>query len=128
MLSSANLPPNTTPVDEDMVEQARPGHGIPSQDPTFAAQFPLEPDEATREANSTLTGGGLIAGMTAGAVIGVMVAGPVGVAVGAALGAVSGALGGAAVGATMNLENSSRTDKAPAVTVRLHIDDSGGEG
>jgi non-heme chloroperoxidase len=100
MLPSTMVPPSTTPVDEDLAEQARPGHGIPSQDPDAAAQMALAPDEAAREANSALTGGGLLAGVAAGAAVGVLVAGPVGVVVGAALGAVSGALGGAAVGAT----------------------------
>ncbi|MDO8534148.1 MAG: hypothetical protein Q7S17_05325, partial [Xanthobacteraceae bacterium] len=86
-------PSNTAPADEDLAEQANPGHGIPSQDPNAAAQTALEPLEAEREANSVLTGGGMVAGAATGATIGVMVAGPVGVVVGAALGAVAGALG-----------------------------------
>ena len=36
-------PSNTPPVDEDMAEQANPGHGIPSQDPNPAAQIPMKP-------------------------------------------------------------------------------------
>ncbi len=120
------LPAN--PADEDLAEQARPGHGIPSQDPTSAAQLPLEPGEAEREAKSVLMGGGIVAGAAAGAGIGVAVAGPVGVLVGATVGAVAGALGGAAAGATASLEQSASAVTAPADSVRLHIDDSGGSG
>ena len=75
-----------------------------------------------------LMGGGMVAGAATGATVGVMVAGPVGVVVGATLGAVAGALGGAAAGAMANPEDSSSADTAPADTVRLHIDDSGGGG
>lgn len=92
-------PPNTATADEDLAAQARPGHGIPSQDPSPEAQLPLEPHEAAREAKSVLIGGGVVAGAAAGSAIGVVVAGPVGVVVGAALGAVAGAVSGAAVGA-----------------------------
>ncbi len=88
------------PLDEDLVDQAIPGHGVPSQDPDAAAQLPLQPLEAEREVQSTLVGGGAVAGMATGAAIGVAVAGPVGVLVGASVGAVAGALGGAAAGAT----------------------------
>ena len=116
------------PVDEDLAEQANPGHGVPSQDPTTAAQTPLEPQDAEREANSVLIGGGAMAGAATGAAIGVAVAGPVGVVVGASLGAVAGALGGAATGAAMGSEASTGVDTAPAGSVHLHINDSGGDG
>ncbi len=86
--------------DADLSEQARPGHGVPSQDPDPAAQQPLGPAEARREAGSALTGGAMVAGMATGAAIGVAVAGPVGVVVGASLGAVAGAIGGSATGAS----------------------------
>jgi len=89
---------NPVPADENLVEQARPGYGVASQDPRPAAQFPLKPNEAKREANSVLVGGGAIVGAAAGAAIGVAMAGPVGVLVGVALGAVAGALGGEAAG------------------------------
>ncbi len=102
MNSSATSPSHNAPRDEDLAEQARPGHGVPSQDPDPAAQLPMEPEEAEREANSVLTGGGMVGGAALGATIGVAVAGPVGVVVGGALGAVAGALGGAAAGAGMN--------------------------
>ena len=127
----SNPPSNSASADEDLAEQARPGHGIPSQDPNPEAQSPLEPEEAIREANSVLTGGGMMAGAATGAAIGVMAAGPVGVVVGATLGAVVGVLGGAAAAATANLqssEDSSAAGAAPADTVRLHIEDSGGGG
>jgi hypothetical protein len=102
MNSSATLPSHTEPHDPDLAEQARPGHGVPSQDPDPAAQVALEPEEAEREAKSVLTGGGVVGGAAVGATIGAVVGGPVGVAVGGALGAVAGALGGAAAGAAMN--------------------------
>lgn len=111
-------PPNTPPVDEDMAEQAIPGHGIPSQDPDAAAQTALSTDESEREANSVLMGGGMAAGAATGAAIGVAVAGPVGIMVGAAVGAVAGALGGAAAGATANAEDSSNVTAAHADAVR----------
>lgn len=98
MNTPAHLPSNTAAVDDDLAEQARPGHGIPSQDPNPAAQLPLEPGEAEREANSVLAGGGVMVGAAAGAAIGVAVAGPVGAVVGGTVGAVAGALGGAAAG------------------------------
>ena len=62
MNSSTTLPSNTVPLDEDLAVQARPGHGIPSQDPNPAAQVPLEPEEARREANSVMAGGGAVGG------------------------------------------------------------------
>ncbi|MEO7939446.1 MAG: hypothetical protein ABIR55_12550, partial [Burkholderiaceae bacterium] len=67
---------NAAPVDEDLDEQAHPGHGVPSQDPTATAQFLLEPEESEREANSVLMGGGMVAGAATGAAVGVVVAGP----------------------------------------------------
>lgn len=88
------------PADHDLAEQARPGHGIPSQDTNPAAQVLLDPEEAKREAQSVLTAGGLLAGAATGAVIGVVVGGPVGVVVGASVGAVAGALGSTAAKAT----------------------------
>lgn len=89
---------NAARADGDLAEQARPGYGIPSQDPRPAAQMPLRPEEAEREAKSVLTGGGVMAGAATGAAIGSVVAGPVGAVVGGTLGALAGALGGAAVG------------------------------
>lgn len=137
-MNPSTTPPNSAPVDEDLVEQAKPGHGIPSQDPDAAAQTLLDPQEAEREANSALIGGGVVAGAATGAAIGVAVAGPVGVLVGASLGAVAGALGGAAAGAAGSAEDSKSTDTAPVGTVssdkaaaeavRLHIEDTGGNG
>jgi len=124
-----NTPPlNTEPVDEDLAEQANPGHGIPSQDPDAAAQTELEPHEAEREAKSVLVGGGVVAGAATGAAIGVAVAGPVGILAGATMGAVAGALSGAAAGAAASPVDLGGADTAPANTVRLHIDDTGGDG
>lgn len=101
-LSSAAVDPALNqPADEDLAEQARRGHGVPSQDPDADAQFALEPGEAEREAHSVYAGGGVLAGAAAGAAIGAAVAGPVGVLVGGTLGSVAGALGGAAAGAAV---------------------------
>lgn len=75
MNSSATLPSNTATRDEDLAEQARPGHGVPSQDPNPAAQIPLKPEEAEREAKSVLTGGAAVGGAAIGATVGVVVGG-----------------------------------------------------
>ena len=110
MNSSTTLPSNSAPRDEDLAEQARPGHGIPSQDPNPAAQIALEPEEAEREARSVMTGGGVVGGAAIGATIGVVAAGPVGVVVGGTLGAIAGALGAVAAGTMVNPGNSSSAD------------------
>ena len=102
MKTSANPLANT--ADLDLTEQAQPGYGIPSQDPRPGAQFPLEPEEAEREAKSVLVGGGAMAGLAVGAALGTVVAGPLGVMVGATLGGVAGALGSGAAGTMLNLE------------------------
>ena len=115
MNPSAIPPSKTAPVDEDLSEQAVPGHGIPSQDPDAAAQSPLEPAEAKREADSVLAGGGVIVGVAAGAAIGVVVAGPVGAVVGATVGAVAGALGGVAAGPLVTPEKSGPAATVPVV-------------
>ena len=101
-MNSPPAPPSNMPADEDLAEQARPGHGIPSQDPNPAAQIALEPEEAEREANSVMAGGAVVGGAAIGATIGVAVGGPVGVVVGGTLGAVAGALGGLAAGSLRN--------------------------
>jgi predicted lipid-binding transport protein (Tim44 family) len=113
MKASTTVPSRTAAHDEDLAEQALPGHGVPSQDPDPAAQVPLTPREAEREANSVLTGGGMVGGAAIGATIGVVVGGPVGVVVGGTLGAVAGALGGAAAGTAMNPVDSNRADPVP---------------
>lgn len=89
------------PADADLAHQARPGHGVPSQDPNPGAQQPLSPEEAARESKSVLVGGGALAGVATGAGVGAAVAGPVGVVVGGAHGAMAGAVRGAAAGAAM---------------------------
>ena len=101
------------PVDPDLVEQAIPGHGIPSQDPDAAAQVGLSPEEAEREAKSVLTGGGVVAGIAAGAALGAVVAGPVGILVGGTLGAVVGVVGSNAAGNLLNPASTTRVDTGP---------------
>jgi non-heme chloroperoxidase len=113
-----------TADDEDLAQQARAGHGIPSQDPDPSAQVALQPQEAQREARSALTGGGVVAGIATGAAIGAVVAGPVGVLVGVTLGAAAGALGSAVAGASAPPADASRAEALSADAVRLHIDDS----
>lgn len=127
-MNPPNTPPsNTEPVDGDLAEQANPGQGIPSQDPTGAAQTLLQPHEAKREAESALVGGGLVAGATTGAVIGAAVAGPVGILAGAAIGAVAGGAGGAAAGAAGVVDTpkeATKIDKTPAENAHRPTDTS----
>ena len=114
-------PPGVVLVDADLAEQARPGHGVPSQDPDPKAQVLLEPEEAEREVKSVLVGGGMVAGATTGALIGVAVAGPVGVVVGGTLGAVAGALGAAAAGSAVKPDEAQKpgaSDTRPADSAR----------
>ena len=85
-------------LDPDLADQARPGHGVPSQDTDAAAQYPIGRERAAEEQGTVFTGGGLVVGAAAGAAIGTAVAGPVGIVVGGTVGAVAGALGGAAAG------------------------------
>ena len=69
-MNTLTVPPSSTsPVDEDLAEQAKPGHGIPSMDTRVAAQILLEPDEAEREVKTALTGGGWVAVAATGAPI-----------------------------------------------------------
>lgn len=107
-------PPEPEQINKDLIEQARPGQGIPSQDPSSPAQFPLDRTEAEREANSVLTGGGMVAGAATGAAIGAVAAGPVGIFVGGTVGAVVGALGGAAAGTAVDTETPAKADSARA--------------
>jgi homoaconitase/3-isopropylmalate dehydratase large subunit len=116
MNPSPTTPLTTKMADKDLIEQAHPDHGVPSQDPASAAQFPLVPEEAEREGNSVLVGGGLMAGMATGAAIGAAVAGPVGVVVGGSAGAVVGALGAAAAGTMVHPEDTINADTAPATS------------
>jgi hypothetical protein len=111
MSASSQRPSNTASVDADLAEQARPGYGIPSQDPRPAAQVPLQPEEAEREGKSVLVGGGMMAGVAAGAAVGVAAGGPVGAVVGGTLGAVAGALGGEAAGTLVKSEGSSDVER-----------------
>lgn len=108
MKQSPNTHSKTATVDGDLIEQANPGHGVPSQDPESAAQVLLEPKDAEREAKSVLTGGGMIAGAATGAIIGVVTAGPAGVLVGGGVGAVVGLLGAEAAGAVSNTEKKTK--------------------
>lgn len=90
--------PAVRTTDPDLAEQAKPGHGVPSQDPDPAAQSPIEEAHAKTEEKSVFVGAGALAGAATGAAVGTAVAGPVGVVVGGAVGAVAGAIGGAAAG------------------------------
>ena len=110
LMRTSNSPRHTDkPVDPDLLEQAKPGHGVPSQDADAGAQFELSPAEAAREARTSMAGGAAVAGMAAGAAIGAAVAGPVGAVVGSALGSVVGAFGSAAVsGAVMPADEASK--------------------
>ena len=100
MTRTISSDPSAPPADEDLAAQANPGYGIPSHDPRPAAQTPLEPAEAEREAHSVLMGGGMMVGAATGVTVGIAVAGPVGGFVGGTLGGIAGALGGVAAGGT----------------------------
>lgn len=106
----STAPLKTETADQDVADQARPGQGVPSQDPDSAAQFALEPEEAEREAKSAMVGGGVVAGAASGAAIGAVIAGPVGIVVGGTLGTVVGALGAVAAGSAVSPKESSDTD------------------
>jgi non-heme chloroperoxidase len=129
-MTTSNTPsPSPKTNDEDLAEQARPGHGIPSQDPDLSAQFALNTEETQRETESVLKGGGMVVGAAIGAVVGAMVGDPVGVLVGASLGAVVGVLGGVvASSADAATQTALSTQSGSDEDVCLHIEDSGGEG
>ena len=112
-------PSNTPHVNKDLADQAKSGHGVPSQDPDTPAQFPLNSAEANRESNSVLTGGGMVAGAATGAAIGAVAAGPLGVFGGGSVGAVVGALGAQAAGAagsTGGVQTADSASKSTATT------------
>jgi hypothetical protein len=105
-MNPAAIPPSKiTLADKDLAEQARPGHGIPSQDPSPGAQLPLDVAERERETGSVLAGSGVMVGVATGAAIGTALAGPVGAVVGGTVGAVAGALGGAAAGTLVPVDH-----------------------
>ncbi|HEX3139351.1 MAG TPA: hypothetical protein VHQ87_04820 [Rhizobacter sp.] len=113
---NTTLPSNSAPLDEDLAEQARPGHGVPSQDPDPEAQVALEPEEAEREAKSVMAGGGMVGGAAIGAGIGAAV----GVLVGGTVGAVAGAVGAAAAGTIMNPGDASSADPVVEESAPAH--------
>ena len=113
-MNSSNADPTAgKPVDPDLVDQAVPGHGVPSQDPDPAAQVSLDPEEAERESKSVLVGGGLVAGVAAGAAVGAAVAGPVGILVGGTVGAVAGVVGSSATGKLIKPKSTDSPDNKP---------------
>ena len=120
MNSSTTQPAGVKAVDPDLAEQAVPGHGVPSQDPSTAAQVALSPEEAERESKSVLIGGGLVAGTAAGAAVGAVIAGPVGVLVGGTFGAAAGAIGGSASGKLANSKSTTGADNAPTDAEDTH--------
>ena len=62
MIPPSATPTGIKPVDDDLAAQAHPGHGIPSQDPSSAAQFRLQPAEAEREAKAEQLRQAILAG------------------------------------------------------------------
>ena len=102
------------PEDPDIAEQARPNHGVPSQDPDAGVQVGMTAEESRRESKSALVGGGVMAGLATGAAVGAMVGGPIGVVVGGTLGTIAGALGGEAAGSAAEPQEQPRIVPAPA--------------
>ena len=125
-LNDASTPSTSsaTPAsDPDLIEQARPGHGVPSQDPDPGAQYPIDPEHAREEEKTVYMRGGVLAGVATGAAIGTAVGGPVGTVVGGTIGAVAGAIGGAAAGSItqtppLEAEAEAEAEAAPAPTSR----------
>lgn len=105
------LESETPTTDPDLVEQAQPGHGVPSQDPDPNAQVGMSAQESDREISSSLVGGGALAGVAVGAAVGAAVAGPVGILVGGTVGSMAGALGAAAAGTSAERNKSETKDK-----------------
>lgn len=89
---------NPALADPDLLDQARPGHGIPSQDPDASAQYPIGRERAKAERKSVFMGAGVVLGAAAGAAVGTALAGPAGVVVGGTVGAVLGAVTGFGAG------------------------------
>jgi hypothetical protein len=96
-LESASYPAHT---DEDLLELAKPGHGVPSQDPDPSAQYPIGRELAAEEERTVFVGAGVMLGAALGAVVGIAAAGPVGVFAGSMVGGVVGGFGSRALGTT----------------------------
>ena len=118
-------PDAEAPRNPDLVEQAVPGHGVPSQDSDPAGQVGLTPDEAEREAKSVYVGGGAMAGLVAGAAAGAVIGGPIGVLVGGTAGTIAGVLGGEVAGQTTEPEPATRLDRLPTEAEIRSADDDG---
>ena len=80
--------------DMDLKNQARPGHGVPSQDPSPEAQIPLSDAERNREFTSSFSGSGLLTGAALMASAGGLYAGGTGLMLGGLIGAFAGVCGG----------------------------------
>lgn len=87
--------------DEDLLRMARPGLGVPSQDPRPEAQVPLSLQESARELQSIFSGGGVLAGIALGATFGMWTSGPAGVLLGSLAGAVIGITAGVMLGRSL---------------------------
>ena len=102
------MPPRHSPArshqDQDLHHMAKIGHGVPSQDPSAQAQYPLDEAERLRELQSSFSGGGLLSGIALGAPLGMLCAGPVGVMLGCLLGAIAGAWAGIALSQSLMLK------------------------
>lgn len=77
---------------------AKPGHGVPSQDPDPAAQYPIAWDHAAQERKSVFAGAGGIAGAAMGVLASIALAGPAAIVFGCMFGAFAGALAGGIAG------------------------------
>jgi non-heme chloroperoxidase len=115
-----STPPSPNEPQPRVPKERRAAPTSTSADAPVRLQTPtMQPEEAE------LMGSGALAGAAAGAALGAAVGGPVGVAVGGVVGSVAGAIGGAVAGHRRPVPTDS--DGAPG-PVRLHVEDSGGNG
>ncbi|WP_284336496.1 hypothetical protein [Comamonas sp. NoAH] len=112
MTTKSHTPLVVPVTDPDLIEQAKPGHGVPSQDPDPRAQVGLTPNESARGMSSSLVGGGAMAGAAVGAAVGGVVGGSVGVLVGGSVGGVAAALG-VAIASTSPPDEESEAEDRP---------------
>jgi non-heme chloroperoxidase len=119
--ASPNDLPERTPTGRPSQERRAAPPATSGGGPARLQTPTVEPEEAE------LMGSGALAGAAAGAALGAVIGGPVGVAVGGVVGSVAGAIGGAVAGHHRHNSVPAEAAGAPG-PVRLHVEDSGGDG